>query len=152
MANSWQSQVSTHPGHGEVKVDSNLVKSGVLPCANSGTQIRNPNIEIRDNFKTRISNNQNIPRTYTISTCFYHVLNFVFWSLVFISSFVLRISNLKKTDQENNCKITKTYLFERLSPAIRAYCDWQVSSQTVRLKPLGLVAAFMLCNLLTNVL
>jgi len=50
------------------------------------SQIRNPNIEIRNNFKIRI----------------FQILNFLFWSFrfrkfVLISDFVLRISNFCKS-------------------------------------------------------
>ena len=53
-------------GQGNVKVGTKLLILG----ESKNLKIRNANIEIRNNFKIRISNDQNIPRTYTISTGF----------------------------------------------------------------------------------
>jgi len=49
-------------------------------------QIRNTNIEIRNNIKPLISNDQNISGTYTIFTGYCYVLNLGFMSFVFVSA------------------------------------------------------------------
>ena len=48
------------------------------------------------NFKIRISNDQNIPNTDSLFTRFGHGLDSEFWSFVFVSDFVLRVSNLRE--------------------------------------------------------
>ena len=73
-------------------LDNHIIKTAFekqrLPSANNGAQIRNPNIEMRNNIKIRKSNDQNISGTYTIFTRFLHVLNLGFMSSVFVSDFV----------------------------------------------------------------
>ena len=78
-------------GHGNVKVDSNLAKSGGFALPITGLKS-----EMRNNIKIRKSNDQNISGTYTIFTRFLHVLNLVFKSFVFVSDFVFRASDFQK--------------------------------------------------------
>jgi len=82
---------------GLVKIDSNLVKAGVLFCQYRNS---NPKLEYRNTkqFQNPNTNDKNIPGTYTISTGCWDFFNFEFWLFVFISDFVLRISNLQKID------------------------------------------------------
>jgi len=82
MKSTLVSQGKRTQHHGNVKVDSIVVKSGgfALPITGLKSEIR-------------ISNDHNISGTYTIFTGFLHVLNLVFMSFVFVSYFVFRASD-----------------------------------------------------------
>ena len=76
---------------------SELGQTWRICSANNGTQIRNPNIEMRNNIEIRISNDQNISGTYTIFTNLQGLgifLNLGFMSFVFVSDFGFRASDL----------------------------------------------------------
>jgi hypothetical protein len=74
-----------------------------------GTQVRNPNIEIRNKFKIRNSkpSNETIHGAHPgVKTAAHNSVlclrHFLIWDLEFVSIFVLRISNLF---QELNCRL-----------------------------------------------
>jgi len=90
-----ESQTRKFLYHGNVKVDSNLVKAGDLFCQYRDS---NPKLEYRN---TKQFQNPNIKWSKHSEHLYnlYRMLrffNFGFWSFVFISDFVLRISNLQK--------------------------------------------------------
>ena len=78
------------PAQGNVKDCAKLLIFGV----SGEPKIRNTNIEIRNNIKIRISNDQNISETWTKLTGYGYVLTFGFMSFVFVSVFGFQASNL----------------------------------------------------------